>query len=180
MFSAIKLKGKKMYELAREGKSVELPPRPVSITSFCVSRDSADPQLVNFEVACSKGTYIRSLAFDFGKKLGSLAYLRSLRREAIGDYNVKNAWNMDELMTELTRVKAEGMAAKQAAAAAAEEAAASAAAAAAEEAALGAVEELAAVQVAAGAAVAAGKRAEAAAAIGSEGVGVRPLIEGRD
>jgi len=89
MFSALKMEGKRLYELAREGKEVELRPRTVELFEF----DIIEVQLprVDFRVVCSKGTYIRSLAHDFGKALGSGAHLTVLRRTKIGDFNVDNA-----------------------------------------------------------------------------------------
>ncbi|MBO0321311.1 tRNA pseudouridine(55) synthase TruB [Muricauda sp. CAU 1633] len=89
IFSALKKDGKRLYELAREGKEVEIKPRKIEILDFEITR-IALPE-VDFRVVCSKGTYIRSLAHDFGKALGSGAYLSTLRRTKIGDFNVNNA-----------------------------------------------------------------------------------------
>ncbi|MEC3964838.1 tRNA pseudouridine(55) synthase TruB [Flagellimonas halotolerans] len=89
IFSALKKDGKRLYELAREGKQVEIKSRKIEILEFEITR-IALPE-VDFKVVCSKGTYIRSLAHDFGKALGSGAYLSELRRTKIGDFNVNNA-----------------------------------------------------------------------------------------
>lgn len=89
VFSALKKDGKRLYELAREGKEVDIKSRKVEIFEFEITR-IAFPE-VDFRVVCSKGTYIRSLAHDFGKALGSGAYLSALRRTKIGDFNVDNA-----------------------------------------------------------------------------------------
>ena len=89
IFSALKKDGKRLYELAREGKQVEIKPRQIEISTFEITR-VALPE-VDFRVVCSKGTYIRSLAHDFGKALGSGAHLSALRRTKIGDFNVNNA-----------------------------------------------------------------------------------------
>lgn len=89
VFSALKKDGKRLYELAREGKSVEIEARTIEIHDFEITRFSL-PE-VDFRVVCSKGTYIRSLAHDFGKALDSGAYLSALRRTKIGDYNVDKA-----------------------------------------------------------------------------------------
>ncbi len=89
IFSALKKDGKRLYELAREGKQVEIKSRKIEILEFEITR-IARPE-VDFRVVCSKGTYIRSLAHDFGKALGSGAYLSELRRTKIGDFNVNNA-----------------------------------------------------------------------------------------
>ncbi|RIV70691.1 tRNA pseudouridine(55) synthase TruB [Flagellimonas aequoris] len=89
VFSALKKDGKRLYELARKGEQVEVQARKIEILEFEITR--IDLPEVDFRVVCSKGTYIRSLAHDFGKALGSGAYLSALRRTKIGDYNVNNA-----------------------------------------------------------------------------------------
>jgi len=89
IFSALKKDGKRLYELAREGKQVEIKSRKIEILEFEITKISL-PE-VAFKVVCSKGTYIRSLAHDFGKALDSGAYLSELRRTKIGDFNVDNA-----------------------------------------------------------------------------------------
>lgn len=89
MFSALKKEGKRLYELAREGKTVALPPRNVEIFAFEITQIQGCN--VAFRVVCSKGTYIRSLAHDFGKALASGAYLASLRRTKIGAFHVNQA-----------------------------------------------------------------------------------------
>ncbi len=96
VYSAIKIEGQKSYDLARRGKEVEMKARPVTIYSFDLT--SYELPEISFVVKCSKGTYIRSLAFDFGKALLSGAYLSSLRREAIGDFSVKDAFSMEEMV----------------------------------------------------------------------------------
>jgi tRNA pseudouridine55 synthase len=89
IFSAIKKEGVRLYEHARAGESVEIASRKTTIHEFEITR-IALPE-VDFRVVCSKGTYIRSLAFDFGKALASGAHLTALRRTKIGEYNVANA-----------------------------------------------------------------------------------------
>jgi len=86
VFSALKKDGKRLYEYAREGKEVEIQTRKVTIAEFEITR-IAFPQ-VQFRIVCGKGTYIRSIAHDFGKVLGCGAHLSALRRTKIGDYNV--------------------------------------------------------------------------------------------
>ena len=88
VFSAIKKDGKRLYEHAREGSEVEIESRKTTICEFEITR-FALPE-IEFRVVCSKGTYIRSLANDFGKALQSGGYLSALRRTKIGDYNVIN------------------------------------------------------------------------------------------
>lgn len=87
--SAIKMGGKRVYELARAGKEVKLKARQVIITEFEISRIEL-PE-VHFRIACSTGTYIRSIAHDLGVALGCGAYLQALRRTKIGEYNVEDA-----------------------------------------------------------------------------------------
>ncbi len=92
IFSAIKKEGVRLYEHARAGETVEIAARKTTIHEFEITR-IALPE-VDFRVVCSKGTYIRSLAFDFGKALNSGAHLIALRRTKIGDYDVKNAMDV--------------------------------------------------------------------------------------
>jgi tRNA U55 pseudouridine synthase TruB len=101
MFSAIHHQGKRLHELAREGVTVERAARPTTVTRFDVARDASDRQLVHFYVSCSKGTYIRTLAHDLAVGLGSTAHLTALRREAIGDFKVGDAWGAEELRDRL-------------------------------------------------------------------------------
>ncbi|CAM2926005.1 tRNA pseudouridine synthase B [Flavobacterium succinicans] len=89
IFSAIKKEGVRLYEHARAGETVEIASRKTTIYEFEITR-IALPE-IDFRVVCSKGTYIRSLAFDFGKALQSGAHLTALRRTKIGNYEVKNA-----------------------------------------------------------------------------------------
>jgi tRNA pseudouridine55 synthase len=94
VFSALKKDGKRLYEYAREGKEVEIKKRGVTITEFEIT--AIELPMVYFRVVCSKGTYIRSLAHDFGKALKSGAHLSSLKRTKIGDYNVNKAITPEE------------------------------------------------------------------------------------
>jgi len=87
--SAIKRDGKRSYDLAREGKEVKLDPRAITITEFEITEIKL-PE-VHFRVNCSTGTYIRSLAHDFGQALGCGAYLQELRRTKIGPFDVADA-----------------------------------------------------------------------------------------
>jgi len=123
IFSAVKVDGRRLYKNARTGQEVEMPHRPVHVVSFdllgdlrpvppgrdgavIASKKGSDIMLhpdyseglqLDFKVVCSKGTYIRSLANDLGQAAGSGAYLSSLKRTAIGDFNVENAWSIDAL-----------------------------------------------------------------------------------
>jgi tRNA pseudouridine55 synthase len=99
IYSAIKKDGVRLYEHARAGEVVEIEFRKTTIHEFEITR-IALPE-INFRVVCSKGTYIRSLAFDFGKALNSGAHLTSLRRTKIGDYSVENAIDVIEFEASL-------------------------------------------------------------------------------
>jgi len=96
MVSAIKIDGRKLYELAREGLEVERAPRPVVIHRFDVAT-TADPLVYEIEVQCSKGTYIRTLADDLGRLCGGGAHLRGLRRVAVGSFRADEAAGPDEV-----------------------------------------------------------------------------------
>jgi tRNA pseudouridine55 synthase len=100
VFSALKKDGKRLYEFARAGKEVEIPKRVVTISEFEIT-NIALPS-VEFRVVCSKGTYIRSLAHDFGKALNNGAHLSILRRTKIGDFSVKNAISIEAFEKQLT------------------------------------------------------------------------------
>lgn len=99
IFSALKKKGKRFYELARRGEAIQIASRKVTITEFEIS-EIAFPR-VHFRVVCSKGTYIRSLAHDFGQTLSSGAYLSSLKRTRVGDFSLKNALSIHNFIQQL-------------------------------------------------------------------------------
>lgn len=99
VFSAVKKDGKRLYEFARAGQEVEVKPRKVSISEFEITK--IDGLNVDFRVVCSKGTYIRSLAHDFGKALASGGHLSALRRTRIGDFTVEEAITPEEFVSSL-------------------------------------------------------------------------------
>ena len=99
VFSALKKEGKRLYEFARAGEDVEIPKRKIHISTFEIT-DINLPD-ITFRVVCSKGTYIRSLAHDFGKALNNGGHLSALRRTRIGDYTVNNAQTITSFETEL-------------------------------------------------------------------------------
>ncbi|MBT8277464.1 MAG: tRNA pseudouridine(55) synthase TruB [Bacteroidia bacterium] len=99
IFSAIKKEGKRLYEFARAGEAVEIKSRRIRIDAFEITK--IDGLNVNFEVICSKGTYIRSLAHDFGKALNTGAHLSMLRRTKIGDFDIKNAITIEKFIADL-------------------------------------------------------------------------------
>lgn len=102
--SAIKQEGKPVYLAARKGIDVVLEPRPVTIHAFEIEK--IEMPVVYFRVVCSTGTYIRSLAHDFGKALGVGAYMSSLRRTRIGHFQVSDAESMESFETKIEQLKA--------------------------------------------------------------------------
>jgi len=98
-YSAIKIKGKRAFDYARSDEEIELKARDIQIADFQLNLDRF-PE-INFEVTCSKGTYIRSLANDFGRELGNGACLKTLRRTRIGDFRVEDAWQLEDLKNEI-------------------------------------------------------------------------------
>ena len=99
IFSAIKKDGKRLYDIARKGETTEIQSRKVTISSFDITR--IELPVVDFKVSCSKGTYIRSLANDFGIALDSGAHLSALRRTRIGEFSVENATSIEEFIDSL-------------------------------------------------------------------------------
>ena len=89
IFSALKQNGKRLYEYAREGSKIEIPSRPVTITEFKITKIKLP--CIEFRIVCGKGTYIRSLAHDFGKSLNNGAHLSGLMRTKIGEFKVEDA-----------------------------------------------------------------------------------------
>jgi tRNA pseudouridine55 synthase len=101
VYSAIKKDGVALYELARRGEEVELHARKVFIGSFAIT--SVELPRVGFRIKCSTGTYIRSMAHDFGQALGCGAYLSELRRVRIGEFDVKNALTIEKFAEDLAK-----------------------------------------------------------------------------
>ncbi|MHB0754841.1 tRNA pseudouridine(55) synthase TruB [Polaribacter sp. M15] len=99
IFSAIKKDGKRLYELARKGETTEIKSREITISEFEITNINLPK--VDFRVVCSKGTYIRSLAYDFGNALNSGAHLSALRRTKIGDFSVDDAVSVDRFIEDL-------------------------------------------------------------------------------
>ncbi|MDB4225763.1 tRNA pseudouridine(55) synthase TruB [bacterium] len=100
VFSALKKDGKRLYEFARAGEHVDIPSRAVSISEFEITK--IDKLNLDFRVVCSKGTYIRSLANDFGKALNSGGHLSALRRTKIGDFDVTSATSIEDFIKNLS------------------------------------------------------------------------------
>ena len=96
IFSAVKKNGKRLYEYAREGKKIDIKSKKITINKFYLK--SICMPKIEFEVNCSKGTYIRSLINDFGKELNSGAHLISLRRTKIGSFSINHSITLDEFI----------------------------------------------------------------------------------
>ncbi len=101
--SAIKVDGERLYMKARRGETVEVKTRKVTISEFEITR--IDLPEIDFRVVCNKGTYIRSLVYDFGKALNNGAYLSSLRRTRSGDFKVEDAYGVMELVSHIKELK---------------------------------------------------------------------------
>ena len=99
VFSAIKKDGKRLYEYARKGEEIKIKSRQVEILAFELTKIKLPT--IDFYVKCSKGTYIRSLANDYGKALGSGAHLSGLRRTAIGLHRIEDAYTIEQITAEL-------------------------------------------------------------------------------
>ncbi len=99
IFSAIKVDGQPLYKKARRGEMVEVKARPVTVHEFRITRIEL-PE-VDFVISCSKGTYIRSLAYDMGKALDSGGYLTALRRTTVGPFEEQGMWNLEALLEKI-------------------------------------------------------------------------------
>ena len=97
MYSAIKVNGKKLYEYARKGEKVEIEPRKIKIYSLkLININEADKQ-IEFRVSCSKGTYIRTLCENIAEKLGTVGYMKELKRTRVGEFKIEDAITIEEL-----------------------------------------------------------------------------------
>jgi tRNA pseudouridine55 synthase len=108
MVSAVKVDGKRLHQLAREGIEVERAPRPVTIHRFTVA-PTDDPLVVTAEVECSSGTYVRTLAADLGHALGGGAHLRELRRTTIGSFTLAEAHVLEAVSPDVLLTPAQAM-----------------------------------------------------------------------
>ena len=95
MYSAIKVNGKKLYEYARKGETLDLKPRQIKI--YNIELIQINNLEIVFEVSCSKGTYIRSLCEDIAKKLGTVGYMKALNRTMVGEFNIKNSIKINDI-----------------------------------------------------------------------------------
>ncbi|MFZ6053168.1 tRNA pseudouridine(55) synthase TruB [Halocola ammonii] len=103
VFSAKKIDGKRAYNYARKGLEVDVPKNLIRIEKFELTR--LELPEVDFKVECSKGTYLRSLANDYGAALGCGGYLKALRRTRSGDYSVEDAWSVEQFEEELNKLE---------------------------------------------------------------------------
>lgn len=97
MYSAIKVNGKKLYQYAREGKSIEVQPRNIEIYNIKLLEVNKENKQIKFEVHCSKGTYIRSLCSDISKKLGNIGHMIELQRVQVGEFNISNSVSLEQI-----------------------------------------------------------------------------------
>jgi tRNA pseudouridine55 synthase len=96
-YSAIKVNGKKLYSYAREGIKIEIEPRNIEIYNIELMNINKEEKQISFRVSCSKGSYIRSLCEDIADKLGTVGYMKDLKRTKVGDFEIKEAITIDEL-----------------------------------------------------------------------------------
>lgn len=99
MYSAVKVQGKRLYELARQGKEVQRKPRTIVIHNLLLREEALDRQEFTIEVKCSKGTYIRTLCQDIGEELGCGSAMKSLVRTQVGPFTIAQAKTLDEIQT---------------------------------------------------------------------------------
>lgn len=102
IYSALKIDGKRAYDLARQGKEIEMKPRQVHIFDYQLL-EFVSPSEIKARIRCSKGTYIRSLVHDLGQMLGVGAYMSDLRRSKIGEFDVKEAWTIEAFAQYLSK-----------------------------------------------------------------------------
>lgn len=97
MYSALKINGKKLYELAREGKTVERKPRKITISEIDIVDINLEEKIFTMDVTCSKGTYIRTLCHDIGKKLGACATMEKLMRTRVSVFKIEDALTLNDI-----------------------------------------------------------------------------------
>lgn len=105
MYSAIKVNGKKLYQYAREGKSIEVQSRNIEIYNIKLLEVNKENKQIKFEVHCSKGTYIRSLCSDISKKLGTIGHMIELQRVQVGEFNISNSVTLEQIQNNPNELK---------------------------------------------------------------------------
>ena len=101
IYSAIKVNGKKLYEYARKGQKVEIPKREIEIYEMTLLNKDKKENIIEFKVYCSKGTYIRTLCEDIAKKLGTIGYMKNLKRVQVGNFCIEQSINIQEFENDL-------------------------------------------------------------------------------
>lgn len=109
MYSAIKVKGKKLYEYARSGENVEVQPRQIEIYNIELQKVDIKKQEIEFKVQCSKGTYIRTLCEDIATKLGTIGYMKELNRTKVGKFGLEEAITIEKLEEYIENKKCEDL-----------------------------------------------------------------------
>ena len=107
MYSAIKVNGKKLYEYARKGEKVEIEPRKIEIYNLELININEANKQIEFRVSCSKGTYIRTLCENIAEKLGTVGYMKELKRIQVGEFKIEDAITIEELMKKQTCITIE-------------------------------------------------------------------------
>lgn len=107
MYSAIKVKGKKLYEYARKGQTVEIQPRQIEIYEIDLLAIKKEKKQIEFKVHCSKGTYIRSLCEDIAKKMSTVGYMSALNRIQVGEFLIEQAVPLEQLQEEFPCISVE-------------------------------------------------------------------------
>ncbi|MCR5147032.1 MAG: tRNA pseudouridine(55) synthase TruB [Clostridia bacterium] len=97
MYSAIKVKGKKLYEYARSGKTVDVPEREIEIYDLKLVNTDVENKLITFEIYCSKGTYVRTVCENIAERLGTVGYMKDLQRTMVGEFKIEDAITVDDL-----------------------------------------------------------------------------------
>lgn len=97
IYSAIKVKGKKLYEYARKGETVKIEPREIEIYNIELINIDKTNKTIEFRVQCSKGTYIRTLCEDISEKLGNIGYMKELKRTQVGEFKIENSIKIEEI-----------------------------------------------------------------------------------
>ena len=97
MYSAIKINGKKLYEYARSGKTVDIPEREIEIYELNLIEIDSNNKIIKFEVSCSKGTYIRTVCENVAGKLNTVGYMMDLCRTKVGEFNIEDSVTIEQL-----------------------------------------------------------------------------------
>lgn len=105
MYSAIKINGKKLYEYARSGKTVDIPEREIEIYDLKLLEINKENKQIVFEIYCSKGTYVRTVCEKVSESLGTVGYMKELQRTMVGDFKIEDAITVDELNKNIDNIE---------------------------------------------------------------------------